>query len=1059
MNHFQKILRMAVLSLAILAFTAGQALAVVTAKTLTVGSGSGTAGQSTEVLIPITIDDPSGVGGIAFTITYNPAALTFLGLSSVATTGWPIQDPETFHAATPILQVGGTDVIYYNPYKKEAPYADRTYTTTANATLFYQFNDVKDVSNNPVGRVMVSGASADPLTGTALFAARFLIKNTAVGGAVYPLRLFRSIINNPAAGYTQDTFLPALVGTGDKSGGFYTTLDFPVIPATLVDGKITVTATAYRIGGKVTYGSAAGNLAAGCTVVLKKETATGSGSYVFNEQTTVGAAGTYAFSGKYPGNYKIAVQSLDPGFDNYESASPIALAAADIANADAILPVKLRPDYVTGTVTPTGGAALPAGLLVRVVDPANRVMGVYNVGADGKWSSALLPPLSGGASYRWFLVYGSLTSAENATTFDVSVLKTISGTIGGLPGSGGAVTAISANGKIQKTIQAANGIYTISNLVAANDYIVSAVGTGLPLTYYNGKTDVNEATPVNISAVNATGVDFNFVPPASLITGAITDSGQGVVGTTVYGFEVNTFSLISTTTGTGGAYSLSVPKGTYEIFVIKGNGKIFYFYNADGTPTQNEGNAKLLTVSTDGQTVANTNINITECDVTLTGKVTYRSASGDPAANVLLSVANATKSALGLTGQDGGYTVGGLCDGVAYTVEMKPLVGNYAVQSTSIVAGTDTTKNFIIDTGAVLSGTVTDQGNNSAPVSGAMLYLKDQMTGALVGGRIYFSATDGSYSIRDIQSGEYTLEVTHPDYKSYTVNLVIGSEDAVSNVALLKGAHLKGTVTVAGSNPARAIAGATIIVVRAGATPVYTVTNSAGFYSVYGLETQSYTIMAQARGYERQAKSGTPATGAGTTVDFALAPPTVYYTVSGKVTTSDTAPVVGAIVLVSSTSKNFFASTTTDANGDYSVGNLVASNDYKIIVIPPGLPTQESAFTVGPDATRNFTIALGKDIGGTITGSVAIPSTTKVYVFLYKDTVYKGFLVANPNNGTFLFKGLPDDGTGTDYKILAVAAGYLPRWYDGRATNGSADPINITGGSRTDVTIQLTKQP
>jgi hypothetical protein len=125
-------------------------------------------------------------------------------------------------------------------------------------------------------------------------------------------------------------------------------------------------------------------------------------------------------------------------------------------------------------------------------------------------------------------------------------------------------------------------------------------------------------------------------------------------------------------------------------------------------------------------------------------------------------------------------------------------------------------------------------------------------------------------------------------------------------------------------------------------------------------------------------------------------------------------------------------------------------------VIPPGLPTQESDFTVGPSITdKNFVIALGKDIGGTITGSVAIPSTTKVYVFLYKDTVYKGFLVADPD-GKFLFKGLPD---GTDYKILAVAAGYLPRWYDGKTTNGSADPINITGGSKTDANIQLTKQP
>lgn len=1047
MNPFQKILRMAVLALAILVLTAGLASTTATAKTLTVGTGTGTAGQTPEVLIPITINDPTGVGGIAFTITYNPAALTFLGLSQATTSGWPIKDPEAFKVTTDPV----TGYPYYNPYKKEDPYATRDYTLTANATLFYQFNDVKDAQSNPMGRVLVSGASADPLTGTTLFTARFQIKSAAVGGTIYPVRIFRSIINNPAAGYTADTFLPVLVGTGDKVDGLYTTLNFPEIPATLVAGGISISATAYKIGGKVTYGTSTGNPAAGCTVTLYKETAPNSGSYVFREQTTVGATGTYAFFNKYPGNFKIAVQSLNPGYDNY--ASPvIPLTNADIT-ADAILLAKPTPDYVKGTVTGT----FPAGLLVKVVDPNAKVMGTYSVGADGKWSSGLLPPLTSG-SYGWYLVYGSLTSAKDATTFGVAVLKTISGTISGLPDSGGAVTASSAAGKITKTLKVtktgADTSYTITDLVAANDYIVSSVATGLPLTYYNGKTDVNEATRVDISAGNETGIDFNFVPPVSSITGAITDSGQGVVGTTVYGFEVDAFSLISTTTGADGAYSLSVPKGTYEVFVIKNNGKIFYFYNEDGTPTQNQGNALLRTVSSDGQTVENTNINITECDKTLIGKVTYRSESGDPAANLLISVSNVTKRALGLTGQDGKYTVGGLCDGVAYTVDMKPLVGNYAVQSTSIVAGTDTTKDFIIDTGAVLSGTVTDQISSDA-VSGAMLYLKDQTTGALVGGRIYFSAQDGKYSIGDIRSGSYTIEVTHPDYKVYTAAFLIGADDVAKDIPLEKGANFKGTVTATG----KALAGATIIVTRAGAASLYTVTDSVGFYSVYGLDAtkSDYIVIAQKRGYERQAETLKQPSTAGTTVDFALVPPTTYYTVSGTVKTnaSSGAEISGAIVLVSSAAKNFFASTTTVANGTYLVGNLIASSDYRIVVIPPGLPTQESTFTVGPSATKDFTISLGKDIDGKITGDVTIPAGAKIYVFLYKESTYKGFVMAG-TDGSFRFKGITVDGI--DYKVLAVATGYTPQWYNGKTRLDTATLIDITGMSQTGVDITLIKK-
>lgn len=48
----------------------GSAHAIVFDKTLTIGSASG--GYGDEVSVPISIDDPSGVGGLAFTITYDP---------------------------------------------------------------------------------------------------------------------------------------------------------------------------------------------------------------------------------------------------------------------------------------------------------------------------------------------------------------------------------------------------------------------------------------------------------------------------------------------------------------------------------------------------------------------------------------------------------------------------------------------------------------------------------------------------------------------------------------------------------------------------------------------------------------------------------------------------------------------------------------------------------------------------------------------------------------------------------------------------------------------------
>ncbi len=1091
MNSLNKIKRLAMAMLALLILAAGAVSAQASTtpptvlKNLTAGSVSGTAPtggatESAEIALPITIDNPADVAGMAFTITYDPAILHFIRLEQV-TTGWVVSNGDAYQV--PVGEVVN-GVTYYNPYNHADPYSGATYPVTGTATLFYQYNDVqvKNAQNQDVsaGRVLVSAASATPLpqtTPTTIFNAIFKIKSGSfINGTKYPIRLVRSIINNPVAGYNVDSFLPVLVGAGpfDQSANLYRTLEFPILGYQFNDGGITVNAPVYSLGGKVTYGSAGAN-AAGCPVTLLKLMA--SGEYAPVGQTTVGSSGLYSFTGKPAGSYKLDITSLDPMYYGYKSEA-FGLNAS-VSDKNVALDQKPQlPAPISGIVTAPGGGSLPAdlfGLKVKVVDPSGVTMGVYSVASNGAWTSLPLPPLATGQSYRWFIVYGSLISGENAATFDASQLRTISGTISGMAaGSSAAVTAISVTGKLQKTVgPISNSEYTIKYLVPANDYIVSVVASGLPVTYYNGKTDVNEATPVQISLANAVNINFDFTPPAGHIKGWVKESGVGVNGLTVYGFDVNDYGLYQTTTanigGENGSYDLEVkPGGNYEVFVIKGNGRIFYFYNEDGTPTQKESNAVLRTVTSAAQPVLNTNIDIAECNKTLTGEVTYRTAGGDPVANALITVSTATQRAIGLTGQDGRYSVGGLCE-AAYAVEMKPLMGSYAVQDNSITFGAaDTTKtmNFVIDTGAVLSGTVTEL--NSSPlkaIAGAMLFLKDKDTGALVGGRVYFTDQDGKYSIGDIaRDVTYSLEVTHPDYRSQTLDIPI-SDNVTLDVTLDKGAYFKGTVTEKDSNPTKKLAGVTIIIARADTTPVYTVTDSNGFYSVYGLNADlGYMVIAQKRGYEGQKLLGVPPgslkpTIPGTVVDIALPLPTQYYSLTGTVTTTAAEPdnkVSNAIVLVSSATKNFFASTTTGLDGKYTVVNLVASGDYKVVVIPPNnMPTQVatgvSTNTANAEKviTKDFSIDVGRDIGGTVTGSVAIPATTKIYVFLYRGTTYVGFTTTKSGvGGAFLFKGMT---SGANYRILVTATGYTPQWV------GNDQPIDISGASKLDLNVTLVK--
>lgn len=1070
MKPLGKMLQAVVYALILLLVAVGAASAdVAAARTLSVGSVSGAVGE--EVVVPITVNDATGIGGIAFTVGYDPSILEFKGMEQ-ATSGWTIVDPEDYKAVDPVYtDEDGHSYPYYNPYKKEAPYESREYPLAANATLFYQYNDIKDASGKSIGRLMVSGASAMPFTNTALFNIRFKILG-GENGVKYPVQLLRSIVNNPGAGYNFDTFLPVLVGVGEAVDGKYTTTVFPVIPATFAAGGVTASATTYSIGGKVTFSDGdpgtSDPYAVGCRVILKKETSPGSNVYTYRAETRVSdgkddsAIGSYIFTGRNPGKFKISVESSDPGYNNYESATAIELINANITNADAAMTLKPQPTRASGTVT---NGHIP-GLMAKVVDPNGKVMGYFPVDpVSGNWETPLLPALGENQLYRWYLVYGNLESGpfddKVNTTFDTNQLKTISGSITDLPTTtGGAVTVISNSGKIAKTVSVAYGDgtddYTIVNLVPANDYIVSATAQGFPLKYYNGTTDgttdVNAATNVDVSTANAAAINFTFVQPGRHITGWIKEKDLGVSGLTVFGFEVNSFTLVSAQTDAEGYFDLSVDAGSYEVFVTKSNGKIFYFYNEDGTPTQNQSSATLRTVaSTD---VGKTNINITECDKMLTGKVTYRNADGDPAANVLIIAFNETKKAMGITGEDGKYTIGGLCDGVVYTVEMKPQTGGYAVQTREITGGTDTVKDFVIDIGSFLSGTVTEK-DSVVKAAGATLYLTDKATGALVGGRNYFSDAEGKYEIRDIKEGEYILVVAHPDYEGYSVDLVINS-DMTQNIALSKGAYFYGTIK---DNAAKAFPGATIIVTRSvsGATPIYAVSGSDGGYKVFGLDATKtdYMIFAQRRGYERQVKQDqTPAASPGTKVDFTLLPPTFTYTVSGTVKTDALSggEIADAIVEVSSPAKNFFVTTTTGTDGKYEVANLVPAGDYKIVVAPPGLPTQMGTFTVSnANVTKDFTIALGKNIGGTVTGSPIIPSTTKIYVSLYKGTAYQGFKIAEVG-GAFLFKGLTP---GDDYQIQAYAAGYTAQWYDGKATITNADTIDVSSANQEEIEITL----
>ncbi len=979
--------------------------ATATAKTLTAGTNSGAI--DAEVSIPITLDDPSGVGGIAFTLTYDPAVLQFVSL----------------------LQGG-----------KVIADGSGTYTTDQlKSNLFYQVND-EGAPSARTGRVMVAAATAQALTGTnlALFNAKFKI---LAGNGTYPIGVVKTIVQNASAGYTSPTQLPVLVGTTTPNQqGMYTSTDFPIYAATLVAGGITVNAPKFTIGGSVIYQGGAS--ATGSTVVLKRNSGSG---WVLDAQTTVGSTGTYSFANKAAGTYHVFVTSNDPNYANGESAD-VTVAAANVTVPQITL---AAPQRLTGTVTLNGSGL--AGLQVKVMNGAT-VVGVYAVNPDGTFQT---PPLPTGPTYTLYAIYGSysqLITAGEVNTLNTT-LRSIGGNISGLTGVQTlTITASSVNGQLQKTTTATTnagaGTYSIANLIPAADYIVSLTGSGVPVTYYNNKTDITQATAVDITAANKTDAHFNFAGiTMGTIAGTVTETSAPVAGIGVYAFETSTFALTQVMTNGSGVYSLTLAPGTYEVFVIKANNKNFYY--KDGGTTQSQADSTKLVV-TAGGSLTGKNIDITECTGVLTGKVTFTRPDGDPAANVLITATSSNGNGITMTGANGVYTIGGLC-GADYRVEMNPLDSRYAVQSATVTIGTGATvtQNFVIGAGNVLSGTITESPGGTTPIPNAMIYLLDQQSGTLVNGRMYFSGAGGSYTIADIPNSVDTLNVTHPSYRPYReVDLSI-TADLTKNVQLVKGSYFNVTV-LDGSNGNAPLAGVLVIVARTGDIPVYALTDGAGNCKIYGLDAANsdYIILAQKPGYERQSLLSQTPSLAGQPISFTLTRPAVF-NLGGTIKSgcAGTPAVPGAYVLVST--GDFFASAISNGSGVYSFTDLPQGSGYRFVVVPGGaLRTYvETGLTFAATTTKDVTIPCGQTITGTITdGTNGVAATVLLYTALNE---FVGYTVAS-TAGAYSFPGLANS---TTYKVLAVATGFSPKWYNGKATIDAADPVSAGGVANITLTL------
>lgn len=153
---------------------------------LTVAHGSGNVGDTID--IPITVSDPTGIAGAAFTIEYNTTDLSVESITS-----------DFF--GTFASQFAGT----------EAPTSVEVDGTTYTQPLITNPVDEAELTTGmrvAAARAVAADASNDTL---------FTLHVKLLKAGVHPISILATVLNNPAAGYETPTAIPYLVGATDAA--------------------------------------------------------------------------------------------------------------------------------------------------------------------------------------------------------------------------------------------------------------------------------------------------------------------------------------------------------------------------------------------------------------------------------------------------------------------------------------------------------------------------------------------------------------------------------------------------------------------------------------------------------------------------------------------------------------------------------------------------------------------------------------------------------------------------------------------------------------------------
>lgn len=324
------------------------------------------------------------------------------------------------------------------------------------------------------------------------------------------------------------------------------------------------------------------------------------------------------------------------------------------------------------------------------------------------------------------------------------------------------------------------------------------------------------------------------------------------------------------------------------------------------------------------------------------------------------------------------------------------------------------TSSTILADGTIV-GTITAASTGN-PISGATITLikgNNNVIGTTT------TAINGTYTFTAINPGNYTVSVNAAGFQGAQVGASVKNNQTTTvDLALQSNpGTISGTITDAATT--LPITGAIVNILQGSVLVATTTTNGSGVYTVATLAPGSYTVTANATGYQTNSVGAQVTSGQTTTVNLTLQ--SNPGTITGTVTDSSTGlPIINALIQVSLQGTTLYSAQTDNA-GSYTITG-VAAGTYVVQASATNYQTsiQGATVTAGGTTNVNFTLQANP---GTITGIVTDATTglpiagTTVEVNLNDVPIYSAL---TDTNGNYTINGV----TPGSYVMHAHATNY-----------------------------------